>query len=223
MCVRRTAGFARCYDLPERVLPAGLDTADPGAEVSAQHLFRRGLAAMGVATAREAADYFRLRPEHWRPALRALLDAGEVVPVSVEGWQDAAYAVPAALSGPLRVPRHRPVFLSPFDNLMWERRRVERLFGFHYRIEIYVPEGQRRHGYYVLPLLARGQLLGRADLKLERQAGVLRCRGLWLEGATPDEAGHALCDLAAHLGAPTVAVERVEPAGVAEEVQRLVS
>jgi uncharacterized protein YcaQ len=91
--------------------------------------------------------------------------------------------------------------LAPFDNLMWERSRVERIFGFRYRVEIYVPEPRRTFGYFVLPLLARGRLGGRADLKLDRKASVLRVRGLWLEGAEPDEAQSALEDLAKHLGA----------------------
>jgi uncharacterized protein len=217
MCARRTAGFARVYDLPERVLPVGLDTTDPGTEESARYLMRRAIAAMGVATGVEAADYYRLRPEHWRPALRTLAAAREVVPVAVEGWKEVGYATPGTLAGPLRVPAHRPTFLSPFDNLIWHRGRTERLFGFHYRIGIYTPQAQRTHGYYVLPLLARGRLGGRADLKLERKASTLRVLGLWLEGeapgqpATPEEAASALRDLAAHLGAARIQMERAEP------------
>jgi uncharacterized protein YcaQ len=105
------------------------------------------------------------------------------------------------LHGDLSVPDHRPTFLAPFDNLLWERARVERIFGFRYRVEIYVPEPKRQYGYFVLPLLARGRLGGRADLKLDRKDSVLRVRGLWLEGAEPSEARSALEDLARHLGA----------------------
>ena len=123
----------------------------------------------------------------------------------------------------LDVPTHRPTFLSPFDNLVWERERVERVFGFRYRIEIYVPEPKRHYGYYVLPLLAQGQLAGRADLKLDRPNGTLRVQCLWLEGATPDDATSALRDLAAHLGVQTIAVERAIPDGTAEIVRRIVS
>jgi uncharacterized protein YcaQ len=94
--------------------------------------------------------------------------------------------------------------LAPFDNVLWERTRVERLFGFRYRVEIYVPEPKRVFGYFVLPLLVRGGLRGRADLKLDRQAGVLRVRGLWLEGASPAEAQTALEALARHLRAADI-------------------
>ena len=211
MCATRTAGFGRMYDLPERVLPAGLDTTDPGAEVSTQHLMRRAFAALGVGTEREAADYFRLEPAERRNAMTALRQQGEVVEVAVEGWKEPAYALPATLETSLRIPSHRPVFLSPFDNLMWQRDRVERLFGFRYRIEIYVPEPKRQYGYYVLPLLAKGRLAGRADFKLDRPSSVLHVRGLWLEGASPDDAASALCSFATHLGASTIDIARVEP------------
>jgi uncharacterized protein YcaQ len=169
---------------------------------------KRAVGALGVATAKDAAFYYRLdspiyrlAPQEWRAALASLEEAGKIVRLHVEGWPGPGYALPAALEGPLSVPPHRPVFLSPFDNLIWERARTERLFGFAYRIEIYVPEAKRQYGYFVMPLLARGQLGGRADLKLDRKAGLLRVRGLWLEGAEPSEAQSALEDLARHLGA----------------------
>jgi uncharacterized protein YcaQ len=202
MCAERTAGFARLYDLSERVLPAGLDTSNPGQLVATHHLLQRGLERLGVATAIEMADYFRLKPvEQVKAALAGLLADERIVSVDVEGWGKPAYTTNAAMHGPLTVPEHRPTLLAPFDNLMWERHRVERIFGFHYRVEIYVPEPKRQFGYFVLPLLVRGGLRGRADLKLDRQAGVLRVRGLWLEDAEPAELRIALEDLAGHLGA----------------------
>jgi uncharacterized protein YcaQ len=201
MCAARTAGFARLYDLTERVLPSGLDTRNPGQLEATQHLLLRGLDRLGVATAIEMADYFRLRPiEQVKAGLADLLADECFLKIEVEGWGKPAYATEDALNGPLSVPEHRPTLLAPFDNLMWERNRVERIFGFHYRVEIYVPEPKRQYGYFVLPLLVRGGLRGRADLKLDRQAGVLRVRGLWLEGAEPAEARIALEDLARHLG-----------------------
>jgi uncharacterized protein YcaQ len=202
MCADRTAGFARLYDLTERVLPAWLDTRNPGQLETTRHLLLRGLERLGVSTAIEMADYFRLKPvEQVKAGLAGLLADEQIVQVDVEGWGKPAYTTQAALNGPLRVPEHRPTVLAPFDNLMWERDRVERIFGFHYRVEIYVPEPKRQYGYFVLPLLVRGGLRGRADLKLDRQAGVLRVRGLWLEGAEPAEAQIALQDLVHHLGA----------------------
>jgi uncharacterized protein len=211
MCAARTAGFARLYDLTERVLPAGLDTSDPGQLAATRHLLLRGLAALGVATAIEMADYYRLKPaDGVRAALAELVADGLVVPVAVEGWSRGAYSTPALLAGPVDAPAHRPTLLAPFDNLLWERARVERIFGFHYRVdrvEIYVPEPKRQFGYFVLPLLARGELGGRADVKFDRKASLLWVRGLWLTGAEPEEAQHAFEDLARHLGARDISIQ----------------
>ena len=205
MCAARTAGFARLYDLPERVLPPDLDVSDPGEEAAVRHLLLRGASGLGVGTAGEIADYFRLKTrDRARPRLAQLVADGELVQVDVEGWRQPAYSPPASLEGRFDIPDHPPTLLAPFDNLLWERDRVERVFGFFYRVEIYVPEPKRQYGYFVLPLLARGMLAGRADLKLDRQAGVLRVRGLWLEGADPAEAQSALERLATQLGAADI-------------------
>jgi uncharacterized protein YcaQ len=202
MTASRTAGFARLYDITERVLPAGLDSSDPGQLEASRHLLKRGLAGLGVATSNEMADYFRLRPaDRVAEALKSLVADEEIVKLDVEGWAKPGYSTPELLDSPTDIPAHRPAFLAPFDNLMWERSRVERIFGFHYRVEIYVPEAKRQFGYYVMPLLARGTLGGRADLKLDRKESVLRVRGLWLDAADPDEARAALEDMARHLGA----------------------
>jgi uncharacterized protein YcaQ len=224
MCAGRTAGFARIYDLPERILPQGLDTSDPGESAAVRFLLRRAIAALGIATGPEAARYYLLHrhdAKAWRPALADLVASGEVVQVQVQGWREPGLAVPAALNGPLRLPAHQPTFLSPFDNLIWERDRIERTFGFRYRIEIYTPAPKREYGYYVLPRLAHGQFVGRADFKLDRKAGTLRALALYLEGAEPEETAAAVTDLAAHLGATSVVVERCEPAAMQEAVARL--
>ncbi len=202
MCSGRTAGFARLYDLPERVLPQGLDVSDPGETEAERYLLQRGLTCLGVATAAEIADYYRLR--NARRVFQELVSDGAFVSVEVEGWRNPAYSTRAALEGPLDVPDHAPTFLAPFDNLLWHRDRVERIFGFRYRVEIYVPEAKRQYGYYVLPLLAHGGLVGRADLKLDRHANVLRVRALWLDGAEPGEAESALETLATQLGAADI-------------------
>jgi uncharacterized protein len=190
MCSDRTSGFARLYDLAERVLPPWLDTSDPGVEESTRHLVLRSVTRLGVGTLRDIADYFRLGQATAKTALTALRHAGEVVEVDVEGWRGPGYSVPAALEGPLEPPEHAP--------------RFERLFGFRYRIEIYVPEPKRQYGYYVMPLLVRGGLHGRADLKLDRAAGILRVRALYLEGAEPGEANAAIEELAQFLGAADI-------------------
>lgn len=204
MCSGRTTGFGRLYDLPERVLPSDLDTSNPGDAEARRYLLRRGVECLGVATAVEIADYYRLRGAANRTTLASLLADGEIVQVEVEGWKGTGYSTRAALEGSLDVPEHAPTFLAPFDNVLWQRDRVERMFGFRYRVEIYVPGPKRQYGYYVLPLLARGNLVGRADLKLDRQANMLRVRGLWLDGAYPGEAESAVRSLARQLGAADV-------------------
>lgn len=205
MCADRTPGFARLYDLAERVLPADLDVSDPGREEATRYLLGRGLARLGVATAKEMADYFRLVPHDGvKNALEGLVENEELVEARVEGWDKPAYVTPETLELPMTMPDHRPTLLAPFDNLLWERDRVERIFGFRYRVEMYVPEPKRQYGYFVMPLLAHAQLCGRADLKFDRPTATLRVLGLWLECAAPAQAQSAIEDLAVHLGARAI-------------------
>jgi uncharacterized protein len=180
-------GFERRYGLPEQVL-GGPIVAVPKAE-AVRELVRRAAVAHGVAALPDLADYHRLRSDDTAAAAQELEEAGELVPVAVPGWERAD-------GRPLKVWRHvdavPPVrlkaaaVLSPFDPVVWQRDRALRMFGFHYRISIYTPAAQREHGYYVLPVLVDDRLVGRVDLKADRQRGRLLVQAAWAEPGAPD-------------------------------------
>ncbi|WP_305782800.1 winged helix-turn-helix domain-containing protein [Symbioplanes lichenis] len=175
----RTTSFARRYDLTSRVLPAAIMNAPtPSPQDSFRALVELSARALGVAAEAELRDYFRLPVDGFKQAVRELVEDKVLLPVTVRGWKPPVY-----LHHEARLPRrvNASALISPFDPLVWERGRTERLFGMNYRIEIYVPAAQRLYGYYVLPFLQGDALTARLDLKADRKAGVLRIPAAWLE------------------------------------------
>lgn len=203
-------GFERLYDLPERALPAHvIDTPTPTVEDAQRGLIEIAARSMGVATETDLRDYFRMDPAETRARIAELTEEGVLVPVVVKDWGRAAWRHRDA-------PRPRKVeataLLSPFDSLVWRRERAERIFGFRYRIEIYVPAEKRTHGYYVLPFLQGERLTARVDLKADRQARVLRVQSAHREDHSEAEEvapalAQRLTEMSGWLGLKGVAVK----------------
>jgi hypothetical protein len=162
----RGSDFARIYDVPERVLPQRvIDAPTPGEHDARKQLLVRSAIAQGVATASDLADYYRQKLATVKPLIAELVEEGELREVAVDGWPEKAFVHRNA-----KLPKqlHATALLSPFDSLVWCRPRNERLFNFHYRIEIYTPKEKRKFGYYVLPFMMNGEMVGRVDLKADR-------------------------------------------------------
>lgn len=210
LTVADRVNFVRRYDLPERVLPEEVVSARIGEDQARRQLLRQALRHHGIGTVQDLADYYRMKNQASAPILAALAAAGEIEEVRIEGWKGPVYLDPDS-----RTPRsiNGVALLCPFDPLIWFRPRTERLFNFHYRIEIYTPPPKRIYGYYVFPILLDGELVGRLDLKGDRQAGLLRVRGAYVEeGQDPVRvAGPAVDELRTMtewLGLQDVTVER---------------
>jgi uncharacterized protein YcaQ len=187
-------GFERFYDLPERLLPpAIIGRPTPSTQDAQRELLRISARAHGLATANCLRDYFRLSSSDMKGRLEELVEEGTLLPVRVEGWNKPAY-----LHKDAKMPRRiaARALLAPFDPLVFERKRAEGLFNFHYRIEIYTPAHKRRYGYYVLPFLLGERIVARVDLRADRPAGVLRLHAAYAEpGAPADTAAHLLDEL----------------------------
>ncbi|MFN8590658.1 MAG: crosslink repair DNA glycosylase YcaQ family protein [Thermomicrobiales bacterium] len=229
MVLRRESGFQRVYDITERVIPAEALEWRPSPEERRRYFSTRALRALGVSTSRWVADYFRTWAQPHSPArisqqaLAELETDGLAIPVQIEGiteptWMDAALLPRLA---DLRAGRGKPTlttFLSPFDNLIWHRGRMADLWNVHYRIEVYTPAHKRQFGYYTMPILHRGRLVGRIDPSLDRKARLLTIRGIFLEqGERPTESlassvAAALRDFARFLEAEEITVLAGEPA-----------
>ena len=176
-------GFERIYDLPERVLPAEILNAPTPSEDEAQReLLRLSIRALGIATERCLRDYFRLEPQDAKARIPELVEAGDLIPVTVEGWNGPVYLDPDA-----KIPRRieAPALVSPFDPIVWERTRTERLFDFRYRIEIYTPVEKREFGYYCLPFVLGDKIVARVDLKADRTGGNLIVHSIHPEAGVP--------------------------------------
>ena len=203
VCVERR-GWKRVYDLAERAVPADLLHDELDDTECVRRLVRLAGQSLGVGTRADIADYHRLKGEQ----VDAVIADSGLVPVTVEGWGKPAWADPAALETPPR-GRHRTTLLSPFDSLIWERARTERIFGFTHRLEAYVPKPKRIHGYFAMPVLAGGRLVGRVDPA--REGGTLVARQVTLDGpkAVPAVA-QALVEAASWVDCKDVRVERVD-------------
>lgn len=180
-------GFERLYDLPERVIPREILQHAPLSEAEAQRgLLLHSATALGVGTEKDLRDYFRLEPADSRARLAELVEDGQLLACRVQGWKQPAFCLPTP-----KIPRAVPAsaLLSPFDSLIWERSRTERLFDFRYRLEIYTPQARRVYGYYVLPFLHHERIAARIDLRAERANGVLAVHAVHEEEPGLDEAG----------------------------------
>ena len=194
--------FKRLYALPQQVLPQSILEQMPSATDSKKQLLLQAANAYGVATFQDLADWHRMKPAVIKHLLLEMLEAGDLQTVKVEGWADTAYIVREQTLEALdaKSAGARTTVLSPFDPVCWRRDRIERMFGFDYRIEIYTPEPKRKFGYYTLPILHNRDLVGRIDLKSDRQASSLLAQASWHEDRLKStESKRMAKDLARHL------------------------
>jgi uncharacterized protein len=229
LMIARREGFQRVYDLRERVLPSWSDAQLPSTDAAHRALALKAVRALGVAKAKWVADYFRMGKKPTPALVRTLANDGALLEVHVEGWKEPGYIHPEhrALAERAAAGGIKPVLttlLSPFDPVVWDRARGSELFDFEYRIECYTPAPKRVYGYFVLPILRHGALVGRLDAKAHRREGVFEVKAIYLEpgvrvtnGLVTDVA-RALAECAAWHGTPRIAIRRGDPPAFAAKL-----
>jgi hypothetical protein len=228
--VLRRENFQRVYDLRERVLPSWSDADLQPVDRTDRQLVEHVVKALGVTQPRWVSDYFRMDRDAALAALRQLEQEGVIVRVAVDGWTNDTFVHASnrdlaenAAAGVLR-PKLTTV-LSPFDPLVWDRARARAVFGFDYSLECYTPAPKRKYGYFVLPILRRGRLIGRLDAKAHRREGIFEVKALYLDnglapaGALVNDVARALAQVASWHGTPEVRIRRSSPAPLAKLVR----
>jgi uncharacterized protein YcaQ len=229
LMIARREGFQRVYDLRERVLPGWSDERIVPPAEAQRALVLKSVHALGIARTRWVADYFRMSKRETPGVVQALAEEGALLPVEVEGWKEPAWIHPERAQQAQQAARGElkavlTTLLSPFDPVVWDRARASDLFGFDYRLECYTPGPKRKFGYFTLPILHRGRLIGRLDPKAHRKAGVFEVKALYLEPGVRAGSGmvsavaKALRELADWHGTPKIVVRRSEPADFASKL-----
>jgi uncharacterized protein YcaQ len=233
LMVARRHNFQRIYDLRERVLPSWDDSQLPTLEQTRRTLILKAVRALGVATDRWINDYYRTKRVHINPLLKQLADENELIAASIEGIKEPAYIHPANMAlaqkaGSGKLTSKRTTLLSPFDPVVWDRARALALFGFDYRLECYTPAPKRRYGYFTLPILWRGELIGRLDPKAHRKDGIFEIKAVHLEPSivAGDEMiadlAAAVRECAAWHGTPEVVIRTSTPRGLAARLKKAI-
>ena len=234
LMIARREGFQRIYDLRERVLPAWSDDGIPSVDEAHRALALKAVHAMGIAKAKWVADYYRMGKRETPALVRALAEEGALLEARVEGWKEPAFVHPdhAALAERSAAGEIKPVrttLLSPFDPVVWDRVRAMEMFGFEYRLECYTPAPKRVYGYFTLPILRRGALVGRLDAKAHRRDGVFEVKAIYLEPRVRITAGlladvaRAIRECASWHGTPSITVRRSDPPQLAAKLTAALS
>lgn len=233
LMIARRRNFQRVYDLRERVLPTWDDSLLPSEEEARRELALKAVRALGIAKPRWVADYFRTSMKETLSAVRDLTEEGALLRVEVEGWDEPGLVHPdnlrlLKLAEARKLEMKHTTLLSPFDPVVWDRARARFMFNFDYRLECYTPEPKRRYGYFTLPILRRGSLVGRLDAKAHRKEGVFEIKSLHLEPQVKvsaeliDDVAGAIYECARWHKTPEVIITRSDPPGAASRLQKAV-